>query len=178
MKWKLCFVAAFLLFTGKYFERKKMYEEKLVNKLIEKNLTISTAESCTGGMIASEIINVAGASSVYAEGFITYANEAKMKYLGVKGETLEKYGAVSSETVYEMAEGCARNTGADVTVVTSGIAGPGGGTAEKPVGLVYFACFYQGNVAVRKEVFPGNRMEVRKAAADYAIKFVLDIIEN
>lgn len=155
-----------------------MYEEELVNLLMEKKLVISTAESCTGGMVASNIINVAGASEVYSEGFITYANKAKMKYLGVKGSTLEKYGAVSRETVCEMAEGCAGNTGADVTIVTSGIAGPGGGTEEKPVGLVYFACFYQGRTTVRREVFQGSRMEVRKAAAEYAIKFVLDIIKD
>ena len=155
-----------------------MYEERLVELLTEKKLIISTAESCTGGMVASEIINVAGASEVYSEGFITYSNKAKIKYLGVKKDTLDKYGAVSSQTVYEMAEGCAANTGADITVVTSGFAGPAGGTEEMPVGLVYFACFYQGKVTVKKQIFSGDRMEVRKAASEYAIKFALDIIEN
>lgn len=155
-----------------------MYEERLVELLTKKKLIISTAESCTGGMVASEIINVAGASEVYSEGFITYSNKAKMKYLGVKKDTLDKYGAVSSQTVYEMAEGCAVNTGADITVVTSGFAGPAGGTEKMPVGLVYFACFYQGKVTVEKQIFSGDRMEVRRAASEYAIKFALDIIKN
>lgn len=155
-----------------------MYEEKLVELLTEKKLKISTAESCTGGLVAAEIINAAGASEVYSEGFITYADEAKMKYLGVKESTLKTYGAVSSQTVYEMAKGCAERTGADVTVVTSGVAGPAGGTEETPVGLVWFACFYKGEVIVKKERFSGDRMEVRTAAADYAVKLVLDVIKN
>lgn len=155
-----------------------MDEERLVNLLMKRKLIISTAESCTGGLVAAQMINVAGSSAIYKEGFITYANEAKMKYLGVREETLKKFGAVSRETVTEMAEGCAKRTGADVSVVTSGVAGPGGGTADKPVGLVWFACFYRGKTEVRKEIFPGDRQAVRKAAADYAIKFVLDTIEN
>lgn len=156
----------------------KMNEEKLVNLLMEKKLIISTAESCTGGLVAAQIINVAGSSAVYKEGFITYANEAKMKYLGVAAGTLEQFGAVSRETVVEMAKGCVKRTGADVSVVTSGVAGPGGGTADKPVGLVWFACFYRGKTEVRKKIFQGDRQAVRKAAAEYAIKFTLDTIEN
>ncbi len=154
-----------------------MYAEKLVNLLIEKKLKISTAESCTGGLVAAEIIRTAGASAVYSEGFITYADEAKMKYLGVKKSTLEAYGAVSRQTVYEMAQGCAEQTKADVTVVTSGVAGPAGGTEETPVGLVWFACFYKGKVTIKKELFSGNRTEIRTAAADYAVKLVLDVIK-
>ena len=153
-------------------------EKELVKILKEKGLVISTAESCTGGLVAATIIDVPGASDVYREGFITYANEAKIKYLKVKKETLDEVGAVSEETVREMAKGCADETGADVTVVTSGIAGPGGGTVEKPVGTVWFACFYDGNVTAVKKIFSGNRFEIRKAAADYAIKFVLDIIKK
>lgn len=153
-------------------------EEELVEMLMGKGLVISTAESCTGGMVASKIINVSGVSQVYREGFITYANEAKMKYLGVRAETLEISGAVSEETVREMAAGCAANTGADVTIVTSGIAGPEGGTEEKPVGLVYFACYYNEKIVVKREIFKGSRMEVREQATEYVIKLALDTIKD
>lgn len=155
-----------------------MYEEELVNLLIEKKMKISTAESCTGGLVAAELIRTAGASAVYSEGFITYADEAKMKYLGVKKSTLKEYGAVSRQTVYEMAQGCAEQTGADVTVVTSGVAGPTGGTEETPVGLVWFACFYKNEIMVKQKLFSGDRTEIRTAAADYAIKLVLNVIKS
>lgn len=155
-----------------------MLEEKLVELLKEKGYFISTAESCTGGLIAATIINVAGASDVYKEGFITYANEAKRKYLGVKESTLNQFGAVSQETVLEMAEGCAKQTGAEVTVVTSGVAGPGGGTEELPVGSVWFCCYYNGTMRTEKQIFSGNRAAVRNKATEYAIKFVLDTIKD
>lgn len=155
-----------------------MYEEELVRVLREKKWIISSAESCTGGMIASAIVNVAGASEVFKESFVTYANEAKEKYLNVRCETIETYGVVSEETVREMAEGCARATGADVTIVTSGVAGPGGGTAETPVGMVWFACYCRGNVYAKKQIFEGTRYEVRSKATDFALLFTLDIIEK
>lgn len=152
-------------------------EELLVKILMEKDMTISTAESCTGGLIAASIINVAGASAVYNEGYITYSNAAKEKQLGVKRETLEKYGAVSSQTVEEMAEGCARSSGADVALVSSGIAGPDGGTVEKPVGLVYIACFVRGKIRVIKNVFSGSRQEVRNEAVKAALQLAIDMIK-
>jgi nicotinamide-nucleotide amidase len=123
-------------------------------------------------------VNVAGASSVFKEGFITYANEAKEKRLGVKRETLEKYGAVSEETVKEMAVGLAKETLADVTIVSSGIAGPDGGTKEKPVGLVYLCCFVNGKTYVEKNIFSGDRQSVRHQAVDRAIKLVIDSINK
>ena len=152
-------------------------EENLVKMLTQKRMTISTAESCTGGLIAGRIINVSGASSVYNEGFITYSNEAKEKYLGVKHETLEQYGAVSHETVEEMAKGCAAASGADVALVSSGIAGPEGGTDDKPVGLVYVACFVKGNVKVIRKIYDGNRQEVRSQAVSTAIELAIDMIK-
>lgn len=155
-----------------------MCEEELVRLLGEKRWILSSAESCTGGMIAAAVINVSGASDVYREGFITYANEAKEKYLNVRHETIETYGVVSEETVREMALGCAKVTGADVTIVTSGIAGPGGGTAEKPVGLVWFACYFQGEVFTKMHIFSGNRLEVRTKATEFALLFALDIIKK
>ena len=124
--------------------------EKVVKMLAERKMTVSAAESCTGGLFAALITNVSGASEVLNESFVTYANSAKMKYLGVKGETLEKHGAVSYETAFEMAEGLRKNTGADVTVGITGIAGPTGGTKEKPVGLVYVGICVMGETEVKE----------------------------
>lgn len=153
-------------------------EEKLVQMLAEMGLSISTAESCTGGMLASRIIDISGASDVYSEGFITYSNEAKMKYLKVKDETLETHGAVSKETVLQMAYGCRKETGSEVALVTTGIAGPGGGTAEKPVGLVYIGCAYKDEVISREFRFVGDRYEIRRQAVDEAIAIAVEMLEN
>ena len=139
-------------------------EDVVAKLLIEKKLTISTAESCTGGMIAGTLINYPGISEVFLEGAVTYSNEAKHKRLGVKNETLDKYGAVSEETAREMAIGIANTAGTDVSIVTTGIAGPDGGTLEKPVGLVYIGVYVQGQVIVQKHIFNGNRSRVRLQA--------------
>ena len=152
-------------------------EEQLVNILIEKSMTISTAESCTGGLIAGTIINVSGASAVFNEGFITYSNDAKIKYLNVNKGTLEAFGAVSEETVKEMAKGCAKATGSRVSIVSSGIAGPDGGTNEKPVGLVYVACYVDGYIKVLRNIFTGNRQQVRTQAVKVAIELAIDMIK-
>ena len=153
-------------------------EERLVQTLAEMGLTISTAESCTGGMVASAIIDVAGASDVYNEGFITYSNDAKMKYLNVSEEVLEKNGAVSEEVVRQMATGCRVATGSDVAVVTSGVAGPGGGSLEKPVGLVYIACAYKDVVEAKSFKFDGDRTQIRQQATKEAIEMVMNLLEN
>ncbi|AGF59298.1 nicotinamide-nucleotide amidase [Clostridium saccharoperbutylacetonicum] len=139
-------------------------EDVVAKLLIEKKLTISAAESCTGGMIAGTLINYPGISEVFLEGAVTYSNEAKHNRLGVKNETLEKYGAVSEETAREMAIGIANTAKTDVSIVTTGIAGPEGGTPEKPVGLVYIGVYFKGEVTVKKYVFNGNRSRVRLQA--------------
>ena len=139
-------------------------EDVVAKLLISKKLTISTAESCTGGMIAGTLINYPGISEVFLEGAVTYSNEAKHKRLAVKNETLEKYGAVSEETAREMAIGIAEAAGTDVSIVTTGIAGPDGGTEEKPVGLVYIGIYVKGQVTVQKHIFNGNRSRVRLQA--------------
>ena len=108
----------------------KSLEEKVVELLAERHYTVTTAESCTGGMIAGTIVNAAGASEVLNEGYITYSNEAKERLVGVSHETLERFGAVSEQTAREMAEGAARAAGADAALSATGIAGPGGGTEE------------------------------------------------
>lgn len=153
-------------------------EKELVKILTERGLCISTAESCTGGLIAGTIVNAAGASAVFKEGFVTYSNESKEKRLGVSHSTLEKNGAVSEETVKEMAQGLMRVTGADVTIVSSGIAGPDGGTKEKPVGLVYLCCCTGNGMYVSRNVFTGDRQHVREQAVRAAIELVIDSISK
>ncbi|MEE1314457.1 MAG: CinA family protein [Faecalimonas sp.] len=147
-------------------------EERIVHKLIEKGYTVTTAESCTGGLLAGRLLDVSGASAVYNEGHITYSNEAKERLLGVSHETLEHYGAVSEQTAREMAEGAARAANADVGLSTTGIAGPGGGTAQKPVGLVYVGCFVEGKTLVQECRFCGTRKENRDAAVEAALQLL------
>lgn len=150
---------------GKYIysTKEKITLEMSVVNLLEKNeLTISTAESCTGGLLAGRIINVPGVSDVYKEGFITYTNKAKRKTLGVNKATLKKYGAVSAQTAREMALGAALEADSDVSVSVTGIAGPDGGTDEKPVGLVYIGVCVKNKVHVEEFRFSGDRANVRE----------------
>lgn len=147
--------------------------EVVVKALDEKHMTVSTAESCTGGLIGKMITEISGASSVYGFGFVTYANEAKMQLLGVKSETLEKYGAVSEETAKEMAEGARRVSGSDIAVSVTGIAGPSGGTDEKPVGLVYIGVSDKSGTEVFRFVQHGDRERVRNKSALCALDIIL-----
>lgn len=139
-------------------------EMAVVRLLTKYELTVTTAESCTGGLLAGRIVNVPGASEVFREGFITYSNKAKRKYLDVNKATLKKYGAVSKETAREMAMGGVFATDADACVAVTGIAGPDGGTEDKPVGLVYISCYMKENVVVEKYQFSGSRDKVREQA--------------
>lgn len=139
-------------------------EEVVAKMLVENNLKIAVAESCTGGMISASLINYPGISSVFMEGCVTYSNEAKMKSLGVKKETLDVYGAVSDKCAKEMASGVAARYNTNVGIATTGIAGPGGGTDEKPVGLVYFGIYINGKVISKKYVFNGDRQGIRERA--------------
>lgn len=147
-------------------------EDIVCKKLVENKLTISTAESCTGGLLASKLVSYPGISSVFKEGFITYSNEAKIKILGVKKETIDEYTEVSEEVVKEMAEGACRASRADIGVATTGIAGPSGGTADKPVGLVYTCVYYKGKHNVIKSSYNGTRDTVRERAAINALELV------
>ena len=154
-------------------------EEAVVRLLNKYELTVTTAESCTGGMIASKIVNVPGASDVFNEGFITYSNKAKRKHLDVSKNTLKKYGAVSEQTVKEMALGGVFAADSDACIAVSGIAGPDGGTDEKPVGLVYIGCCIKDNVTVKECHFQGTRYEVREQAANAALDLLrVSIINN
>lgn len=147
-------------------------EESIVNLLKKKNMTLTTAESCTAGLLAGRVMNVAGASDIYNEGYITYSNEAKHRILGVKEGTLKEFGAVSHETAFEMAEGAARVAGADTALSVTGIAGPGGGTKEKPVGLVYIGCYVRGKVRTREFRFAKDRAGNREASVVSALEFL------
>ncbi|MBR1969470.1 MAG: CinA family protein [Clostridia bacterium] len=155
-----------------------MNAQSVVDILKEKNLTLSTAESCTGGMIGELITSVSGASEVYGFGFITYANEAKEQILGVKHETLERFGAVSEETAREMALGAKRVSGSDISVSVTGIAGPGGGTKEKPVGLVYTAICFNEKVETFKLLLKGDRESVRKQTCEKVFENIINCAQN
>lgn len=149
-------------------------ETKIYDILSKYNLKITTAESCTGGMVASRLINVAGMSSYFEEGFITYSDKAKNKYLNVPWDILNEYSAVSMQTAQYMAVGVAKVTESDIALSVTGLAGPGGGTDEKQVGLVYIGCFYKGDVKVKKFVFSGDRLSVREQACEEALKFAYE----
>ena len=136
--------------------------EKLVQYLTENKMTVTTAESCTGGMISSAIVDVPGASYVLNEAYVTYANEAKMRLLGVKEETLAEFGAVSEQTAREMAEGVRRVAKADCAIAVTGVAGPDGGTEEKPVGTVFAGFSLKNRSWVREYHFEGDREMVRR----------------
>ena len=135
----------------------------------EKNLTLSTAESCTGGMIGSCITAVPGASSVYMGSAITYSNEMKQLLLNVSGDTLAAHGAVSSQTAFEMAEGACRNLKTDAAIAVTGIAGPDGGTIEKPVGLVYAGVSLNGKTRVTELHLNGDRQSIRQRTCAMAL---------
>lgn len=144
-------------------------EESIVALLANNNLTIATAESCTGGLLSGRIINVPGASEVFKEGIITYSNKSKKNRLLVKKPTLVKYGAVSAECAKEMVKGLVGYTKSDTGLAVTGIAGPDGGTKEKPVGLVYIACSVGGKITVKEHHFSGNRAKIRESAVASAL---------
>ena len=147
-------------------------EEIAGQALTEKNLTVATAESCTGGLVAAKLVNYPGISAALHEAHVTYANEAKIKYCGVKKETLEQYGAVSEQTAREMAQGLRERSGADIAVSTTGIAGPSGGTKDKPVGLVYVGCADAHGVRVERLQLTGSRERIRNLAALRALDMI------
>jgi nicotinamide-nucleotide amidase len=148
---------------------------EIVTSLKQTGMRICCAESCTGGMIAAAITDIVGSSAVFSRGFVTYSNHAKINMLGVKPETLNLYGAVSGQTVSEMASGAitASEDEADFAVAVSGIAGPDGGTVEKPVGLVYICVLKKGEVGqVSRYVFDGDRQSVRTQTVENALKTI------
>jgi PncC family amidohydrolase len=148
---------------------------EILNSAQKKNLKIATAESCTGGLLSALFTEISGSSKIFERGFVTYSNEAKISMLEVKKETLEKFGAVSEEVAKEMAIGAIKNSLADLSVAITGIAGPDGGTDEKPVGLVHIACFNKKNQKLisRKFNFSGDRFEIRKSALISSLQLLM-----
>ncbi|WP_339722890.1 nicotinamide-nucleotide amidohydrolase family protein [uncultured Paraglaciecola sp.] len=148
----------------------------LGNKLAAKGWQISCAESCTGGGVGYAITSISGSSAWFKKGFITYSNDAKQQMLGVSEHTLNQYGAVSAQTVEEMAVGAATYAKAEVAVAISGIAGPDGGTPEKPVGTVWFGFFIDGQSSSQKLLIDGNRETVRIKAIEFALSNTLQLL--
>ena len=153
-------------------------EERIAELLKLHDLKITCAESCSGGLISGRLVNVPGISSYYEAGVVTYANAAKEKFLAVPHQMLEEHGAVSPQVAEAMARGALTFAGADVSIAVTGIAGPGGGTLEKPVGLVYMACCVKGEVALEKHIFPGDRRAVRESTVEAALELVLRCLDN
>lgn len=152
-------------------------EEQLVEKLIEKGYKISFAESCTGGLCCATLVNAANASKVLDMSFVTYANEAKIELLGVKADTILSNGVVSEDVAYEMAEGVCKKSGAQVGVGVTGIAGPGGGTAKKPVGMVCFGFCVDGNtVTYTKQFGEIGRNQVRKSSVEFVMSTLIEML--
>ena len=144
--------------------------EDLLQEARDKGVKLATAESCTGGMIAAQLTAIAGSSDVVERGFVTYSNEAKMELLGVPDPLLTQHGAVSAEVAEAMAEGALARSHADLTVSVTGIAGPGGATETKPVGLVYIGLAQEGQpVLSERHVFPGDRAAVRQQTCERAL---------
>ncbi len=152
--------------------------KETTKKLKEKKLKIATAESCTGGLIGHTLTNISGSSEYYDRGVITYSNNAKKELLNVKKETLEKHGAVSKQVALEMAEGIRKKSKADIGISSTGIAGPTGGTKEKPVGLVYIGISTKTETKVEKHVFEKNRLGNKEETVNTVLKMIKKTIEK
>ena len=153
-------------------------DEVVAKELIKRKLTIALAESCTGGLLAYRLVRNPGVSAVLIEGDVTYSNDAKMRRLNVKKETLDKFGAVSEQTALEMVQGIVKSSNADIGISVTGIAGPEGGTAEKPVGLVYVGLYIKGKTMVRKFNFPGNREKIQNRTVMNALDWLRRELEH
>jgi len=144
--------------------------------LKKKGLKVATAESCTGGLIGHTLTNISGSSEYYDRGIISYSNRAKMELLGVPEELLEKYGAVSEEVARAMAEGVREKSKVDIGVATTGIAGPTGGTKDKPVGLVYIGVSTRDKTVVRRYLFHGGRLGNKESTCKAALELLLEVL--
>lgn len=156
---------------------KEQLNEQLVQKLREKQMTITTVESLTGGLIAATLVDVAGASDVLKEAYVTYCDEAKHKLAGVPEETLAEHTAVSCETAEKMAEGGCAAAASDCALSATGIAGPDGGTKERPVGLVYIGCCVRGRTEVKELHLSGSRRDIREKTVQEAFRLALACLQ-
>ncbi len=146
--------------------------------LLKHRLRLAVAESCTGGLLCNRITNIPGSSAYFAGGLITYSNEAKVALLGVSKKTLDRYGAVSEQTVREMAAGARNRLGTDFAIAVSGIAGPGGGSVEKPVGLVWIALCGNNLELAKSFIFTGDRLDVKQQSAEQALQLLFASLKN
>lgn len=153
-----------------------MQAATLIDLCLQKGLKLTFAESCTGGLLSSLITDVPGASRVFVGGAVTYANEAKRDIIGVRQSSLDAYGAVSEQVAREMAAGVCKAFSAEVSASITGVAGPGGGSAEKPVGTVHIATCVQGVVSHQHFVFSGDRASIRQQSAEAAISLLIDAL--
>lgn len=161
------------------YNEKHMNIEKLVGEILRsKGLRLAVAESCTGGLIGHRLTNVPGSSTYYMGSITAYSYEAKVRLLGVKWPTLEEFGAVSHETVGEMALGVRRTMAADVGLSVSGIAGPGGGTEDKPVGMVVFGLSTINGIKTTTQIFEGDRISIKEQTAEYALNYLMNKLED
>ena len=148
------------------------------NKLRDERLMLATAESCTGGMVAAAMTDISGSSAWFERGFVTYSNNAKTEMIGVPADMIERHGAVSEPVARAMAEGALRNSRAQVSLSITGVAGPGGGTETKPVGMVSFAWSNRLHTTVATQLFKGDREQVRTQAAAHALRGLLELLER
>jgi len=160
-----------------YTVGRESIEEVILEQMRKRGLKLAVAESCTGGMLASRLIGVSGSSAVLERGWVTYSNQSKVEQLGVRIETLERYGAVSEQTALEMASGACARAKTQVGVSITGIAGPGGGTEDKPVGLVYIGLSFDGQVEVVRHHFTGDREENRRRATLAALTLLFNRVK-
>jgi len=151
--------------------------KKLTELLTSKNMSIAIAESCTGGLLSSSLTSIPGASSYFNCGFITYSNESKINMLNVDSQTIELFGAVSEKVAYEMAMGAGQNSKSHLAISVTGIAGPSGGTPEKPVGMVCFGFYLDGNVTTTTQFFSGVRSEIVSESIAFALTELTSKIE-
>jgi len=156
----------------------KSIEVEIGEILTARGLTLAAAESCTGGLVSHRITNVPGSSVYFVGGVVSYANAVKIALVGVRPQTLEMHGAVSRETVIEMARGVRVALKADIGIAISGIAGPGGGTAEKPVGLTWIGLSAAEGEEARKSIWPGDRLAVKEQSAQAALELVLEYLKR
>ena len=151
---------------------------QLATVVLEKHLKVCTAESCTGGLIAKSLTDIAGSSDWYERGFVTYSNQSKIEMIDVPDSVIEEYGAVSEAVASAMASGALRNSAADVSIAVTGVAGPAGGSADKPVGTVWIAVASENLLIAKKHLFGGDREAIRIATMLTAIEMMLQLLET
>ena len=160
------------------WEKINKQSEILLHNCLEKNLTITSAESCTGGMIASSIVSISGSSAIFKSSVVTYSNDMKSKILNIPLKLITENGAVSNIIAHNMASNVLRVMNADISIAVTGIAGPSGGNVDKPVGLVYIGIGTKTNIITKKYLFKGNRLSIRQETTLEALKLSNEIIES